>query len=568
MDARDLRLQILTVLGLPIAGVLSASCKKTSVESVDASEAIRAAEGLPPARSAPTHVAPPLRPSVRAAAEQAMAAALGPAPSALPPCVRDQLPETLCGFVAAPTKPAPSPLQGCAATGDELEASGVMTFGETIASKVLSKGAAWKANEPANATYKLDPLRSRTYRISVAGTLAVIEAEQPDQVRAQYTARRPERACCYSRCTTLEVSSATRTEKHAGWAVGSVCIDAPPGGTSLPAPGDPACPVGIKLGTGPSGDVAPKIGASPTIDGSGRAQCCYAPLVPLPDCNEVGVGDGQECTGVRRQNARGRPIREGGVAIVAEARRSGSWLDGDAPPWDAAGDLPPSTREALAAAWTRDAAMEHASVASFGRLGLELLALGAPADLVDAVHVAARDEIRHARVAYGLASRFAGEPRGPARLAVTPGPVALDLVTVARDTFLDGCVGESVAALEAREAHDSAEEPSLREVLKEIATDEASHAALAWRVVAWAVAEGGAPVTLAIAELVAAIERELLEPVPAMSDVVEDPRLASWGVLPERERHATRRRALVDVVLPCAAALESTWTPSARVGGW
>jgi hypothetical protein len=53
---------------------------------------------------------------------------------------------------------------------------------------------------------------------------------------------------------------------------------------------------------------------------------------------------------------------------------------------------------------------------------LELLALGAPAELVEKAHVAALDEIEHARICFALASAYGGERYGPGPLdAVTGG---------------------------------------------------------------------------------------------------------------------------------------------------
>jgi hypothetical protein len=47
--------------------------------------------------------------------------------------------------------------------------------------------------------------------------------------------------------------------------------------------------------------------------------------------------------------------------------------------------------------------MEHASVAAFARFTLDLLALGAPADLVQSAQQALGDEIAHAELCFGLA---------------------------------------------------------------------------------------------------------------------------------------------------------------------
>src|SRR5262245_52773660 len=53
--------------------------------------------------------------------------------------------------------------------------------------------------------------------------------------------------------------------------------------------------------------------------------------------------------------------------------------------------------------WARAAQYEHASVASFARFSLELLALGAPSDLIARAHRAAIDELEHTELALGVA---------------------------------------------------------------------------------------------------------------------------------------------------------------------
>lgn len=74
--------------------------------------------------------------------------------------------------------------------------------------------------------------------------------------------------------------------------------------------------------------------------------------------------------------AEGRPFRVAGHARVADA---------------------------VVKAWTTAARAEHASVASFARFTLQLLHLGAPADLVADAQQAGLDEVRHARLCFGVA---------------------------------------------------------------------------------------------------------------------------------------------------------------------
>lgn len=148
-----------------------------------------------------------------------------------------------------------------------------------------------------------------------------------------------------------------------------------------------------------------------------------------------------------------------------------------------------SSRPSLAKAkgWARAGQLEHASVASFAKLALDLLALGAPPELVRCAHEAAIDEVAHATMSFTMAARF--DPDGR---AWSPGPLvarahtAHDLVSLARETFVDGCIGESLAALDARARAEDSNDAVERAVLETIAADEERHAELGWKIVAWA----------------------------------------------------------------------------------
>jgi hypothetical protein len=212
--------------------------------------------------------------------------------------------------------------------------------------------------------------------------------------------------------------------------------------------------------------------------------------------------------------------------------------------------VPRELRAALAAHWLREAGCEHASIASFARASLELLALGAPPDLLHATHQAAGDEIAHARLAFALASAYAGSPVGPGALPVGALDTgAISFARVARAVLLDACANEAVAAATARAASEVAVDPAVKRALARIADDEERHAALAWRTLAWLARTGGAPV---IAELRAAIAGEAASDPPA-GEEGED--LSEHGVLGERALAAIRRAVIDEVVTPCAVAL-------------
>lgn len=140
----------------------------------------------------------------------------------------------------------------------------------------------------------------------------------------------------------------------------------------------------------------------------------------------------------------------------------------------------------LAEFWTHCGAAEHASIASFSRHALQMLAVGAPPFLLEQVNQAAMDEITHARICYSLASVYHGH-------AVHPGPLDVDGDFVGRtdrtarsprDRHLtveeavvaavvrDGCIGETLAAMDAQASAQRAVDPLVQHAFATIARDE------------------------------------------------------------------------------------------------
>lgn len=155
----------------------------------------------------------------------------------------------------------------------------------------------------------------------------------------------------------------------------------------------------------------------------------------------------------------------------------------------------PHTRGA-ARRWLDDAALEHASIASFARATLELMAVGAPLSLIRETQQAALDEVKHAELCLEVARSFGAPVSTFGPLRALP-PRDLDLAALARACLAEACVGETIAAAH---AHEEAARSTGRvgEVLRIIAEDEERHAALAWRTLRWLVDVGGAPVFAAL----------------------------------------------------------------------
>jgi hypothetical protein len=204
------------------------------------------------------------------------------------------------------------------------------------------------------------------------------------------------------------------------------------------------------------------------------------------------------CYQVGRLCGGGRPLLDEGRPIVASTKKGRAWSGetiGQAP-IDRARD----EREALGEKWLRDALFEQASVASFARASMELLAIGAPPELVEACHRAALDEVRHARLCFAMASRYLQREIDPGPMPM-PSPRACSIVDVARNTFVEGCVGETISALDATRRAETESDPVAADVLRSLARDEESHAALAYETIACCIAMGGRAVASALRAL-------------------------------------------------------------------
>jgi len=256
----------------------------------------------------------------------------------------------------------------------------------------------------------------------------------------------------------------------------------------------------------------------------------------------------------------GRPLRVEEAAVVAAGDGLSDWSEALVVE---SASFTPAIRAELVLRWTRAALDEHASVAAFSRVALDLLRHDAPAELIEAAHRAALDEVRHARRGFAIASAIAGEPVRPGVFPLGHSlPLAEDLAAVAVEAARDGCIGETVAALLARAAASRCEDPAIRAVLLGIAEDEEKHAILGWRTVAWAIGRGGAAVREAVAAVFRDAAREGVA-VPLVGEVDAPELLARVGLLNREASRAEAARALRLVILPAA---ERVLTVGARRG--
>lgn len=224
-------------------------------------------------------------------------------------------------------------------------------------------------------------------------------------------------------------------------------------------------------------------------------------------------------------------------------------------------------QELVGGHWAAIGLMEHASIAAFARFALQLMHLGAPLELLEAAQRAMFDETEHAKLCFDLASQILGRPVGPGKLSLHDALTDTSLAEIVRLTIREGCIGETVAAMEAFEGATAAVEPRIASMLQRIQQDELRHAELAWRFVQWALSQDESEVTPAsigsrassIREVVAgefaSALAELDAPLAARTISRTESACAGFGVLPEATRQHVRRLALRDVIAPCVSEL-------------
>jgi hypothetical protein len=326
---------------------------------------------------------------------------------------------------------------------------------------------AWMCGTPSTPSAACPGDAGGVYANIVLPSFMMLEpsARNDERLTKSYRAHFGSDQCCYSQCRPISVRRGGQPPPE-GWVSSSSCMPAVTV-TSLPAPGWPQCPAAVAMPYPMGEHVAgfdAEASARETESGHffkslDMEVCCYRSAnypMAVP----------------------GRPLRVDGEIVHAAWRPSQEWL------------LPcgATRRDATEGErWLRDAALEHASIAAFARLSLALLAHGAPADLLVDAHRAALDEIEHARLAYGMAAHHGVEARGPGALVIADHqPTSMTLAQLARETFIDGCMGELWASAIATREAESTDDPELARIHRRIADDEMRHAELAWRIVAWA----------------------------------------------------------------------------------
>lgn len=360
--------------------------------------------------------------------------------------------------------------------------------------------------------------------------------------------------------TTGDDTSTGSSTSGTGSSTGSGGSDTDTDGSSSTGPGLGSTGGSSDGTTGTSDGTTGTTGGSSGTDTSGGLCDIYGTGLPYQVGQDSQVEDwegpieedGQCCYRITYEYnfPCGRPFVVEGMPRVAPPANRSDWC---APKRPELRNLDGSARAELSRQWLDDAQAEHASIASFARFALELLALGAPPSLLADTHEAMDDELEHARLCFGLASAYVSESLGPGPLPLNGTLGAVDMAAVVEAALNEGCIGETLAAVGAQVAAARATDPAVRAALETIAADEAKHAALAWRFVRWALQRDPAVVRPVVEQAIAA----LIDPAPvqAEGDAIALEVLHAHGRLGREEQASLRSEVLRQVVLPCARTL-------------
>jgi len=238
-------------------------------------------------------------------------------------------------------------------------------------------------------------------------------------------------------------------------------------------------------------------------------------------------------------------------------------------PWDrtTVAELSPAERQRLAETWTRRSAAEYLAVSTFAVLAIDLVAAGAPADVLSLCMRAGIDEVRHAELCLRMIEIYSGK-----RLMPPPGmsslpdePTRPKLHQALANAILVSCVSETYATTVLTATRDITTDPTTHAVLTSIYSDEVMHARLGWSYLRLALEQGGAAAIDAAAAMVPValrgnanvIERE--RPVGEITDKVRGHGLMT----PAEEREifsACVREVLVPgfeaLGIPCGSAVD------------
>ena len=235
-------------------------------------------------------------------------------------------------------------------------------------------------------------------------------------------------------------------------------------------------------------------------------------------------------------------------------------------PWEQshAKDLAPEVRAELARIWGERIPTEYRSITGFSTLSFDLIAAGAPVDLVAVCHRVCIDELRHTELAVRMVDLYGGErPPLPREITSLPADQTVSAMAQAcRSAIALACLGETFACSELAMLRERAVDPVVKGVLTVFLADEIVHARIGWAYLAHAMKTADARTRGHVAQVLPAyvggIAANLFgtDDAPAAVDVTnDDARLWAHGVCSMREEQDLYRTFVREVFVPGLVAV-------------
>ena len=139
--------------------------------------------------------------------------------------------------------------------------------------------------------------------------------------------------------------------------------------------------------------------------------------------------------------------------------------------------------------WLNAAKYEHASIASFAQVILELTSFGAPVELISGATRAMDDEIRHAKIAFSLAQKASDNNKKYNITKLDLKPQLRNFDDFIKDNYRDAIINEAESAKELFKYANNQERQrryGIAKLIKEVASDETRHANLGEQIDTWA----------------------------------------------------------------------------------
>ena len=286
------------------------------------------------------------------------------------------------------------------------------------------------------------------------------------------------------------------------------------------------------------------------------------------ECTETGLNacyatpDGWSCSDFNC--AVGRPLTNGTSYQMAPLSSGDGWTNDDLTI-----NCAYLSKEEIATVishWENVTQLEHSSIASFSRFSLQMMAMGAPADILLAIQKATSDEIRHTQRAADILSGLIGSKVTLGAFPIKGLSIESSREALISNLIKEACFAETLGVAELTAALKWCDHPEISAHLSEVLEEETEHAHLAWKALKWLVESApiqeqdqlNVLVQTTFAEVSQAFGLTYSESLISerSSSAMVQANINCFGVLTEHQTQQVRAEAFKSVIMPALKAAQ------------